>query len=104
MINHKNSLKAFKNLSRQENLIVNGFTLVETFFLEVNVEVSKFYQFYPMPPQFLRACVNISNLMFAYKLVAYKIKRNGIYKILKSVSFVGRDAKCSCFIYSNVFQ
>ena len=29
----------FENLLRQENLTVNRFTLVETFFLEVNVEV-----------------------------------------------------------------
>ena len=29
----------------QENVRVNRFTLVEAFFLEVNVEVSNFYQF-----------------------------------------------------------
>ena len=34
----------FENLSRQEYLTVNRFTLVETFFLEVNLEVSNFYQ------------------------------------------------------------
>ena len=35
----------FESLSMQENLRVNRFTLVETFFLEVNVKVSNFYQF-----------------------------------------------------------
>ena len=35
----------FENLSRQENLTVIRFTAVEIFFLEVNVEVSNFYQF-----------------------------------------------------------
>ena len=33
----------FESFSRQENLKVNRFTLVETFFLEVNVEVINFY-------------------------------------------------------------
>ena len=33
----------FENLPRQENPTVNRFTLVETFFLDVNVEVSNFY-------------------------------------------------------------
>ena len=34
----------------------------------------------------------------------FPIKKKGIYKILTPVSFVGRVAKCSCFIYSNMFQ
>ena len=101
----------FENLLRQENLTVNRFTLVETFFLEVNVEVDNFYQFYPSPPppppsRFLQTCVNISNLTCQDCLLInwLLIKRKGIYKILNPVSFVGRDAKCSCFIYSNMFQ
>ena len=36
----------FENLLRQENLTVNRFTLVETFFLEVNVEVDNFKGFH----------------------------------------------------------
>ena len=33
-----------ENLSRQENLRVKRFTLIETFLMEVNVKVSNFYQ------------------------------------------------------------
>ena len=33
----------FENLSGQENLTINRFTLVETFFLEADVEVGNFY-------------------------------------------------------------
>ena len=40
----------FENLSRQENLTLNRFTSVKTFFLEINVEVSNFYQSCPRPP------------------------------------------------------
>ena len=74
------------------------FTLVETFFLEVNVEVINF------DPQFLRACVNISNLTCEDCLLInwLLIKRKGIYKILTPVSFVGSDAKCFHFTYSNI--
>ena len=38
--------------------------------------------------------------LFAYKLVAYK--KEGYIKKLTPVSFVGRDAKFSCFIYGNM--
>ena len=33
-----------ENLSRQENLRVKRFTLIETFLMEVNVKVGNFYQ------------------------------------------------------------
>ena len=33
-----------ENLSRQENLRVKRFTLIEKFLMEVNVKVSNFYQ------------------------------------------------------------
>ena len=57
-------------------------------------------------PPFLRVCVNFSNLtcedcLFIKWLL---IKRKGINKILTPVSFVGRDAKCSCFIDGSIFQ
>ena len=40
--------------------------------------------------------------LFAYKVIAYK--NEGYMQILTPVSFVERDAKCSCLIYSNMFQ
>ena len=80
------------------------FTFVETFFLEVNIEVSNFYQFCPPLPGFYG--FYISNLTCKDCLIMnwLLIKKNGIYKILNPVFFVGRDAKYSCFIYSNIFQ
>ena len=57
-------------------------------------------------PRFLQAYVNISNLTCRDCLLLnwFPIKKKGIYKILTPVSFVGRVAKCSCFIFSNMFQ
>ena len=40
--------------------------------------------------------------LFAYNWLL--VKKKGIYKILNPISFVGRDAKCPIFIYSNMFQ
>ena len=59
----------------------------------------------PTPP-FPRASINISNVTCqdCLRINWLLIKMKGIYKILTPVSFVGRNAKCSCFIYSNKFQ
>ena len=59
----------------------------------------------PTPP-FPRASINISNVTCqdCLRINWLLIKMKGIYKILTPVSFVGRNAKCSCFIYSNMFQ
>ena len=62
---------------------------------------------HPAPaPRFLRAGVNISNLTCQDCLLInwLLVKRKDIWEILTPVSFVGRDVKCSCFIYSNMFQ
>ena len=42
--------------------------------------------------------------LFTLRINWLLIKRKGIRKILTPVFFVGWDAKCSCFIYSNMFQ
>ena len=65
-----------ENLSRQENLRVKRFTLIETFLMEVNVKVSNFYQ-----------------LIFEY-IPWIRGIWNGLY-ICFSIFF---------FIYSNIFQ
>ena len=48
------------------------FNLVETFFVEVNLEVSNFYQFCHPPPGFYWLALTLAIRLFAYKLVAYK--------------------------------
>ena len=99
-------LSNWRELNVQQASLSSGnrFTLVEAFFLEVNLEVSNFYQLSTPLPRFLRACVNISNLRCQSCLLInwLLINRKGIYNILTAVSFVVRDAKCFCFIYRHV--
>ena len=58
------------------------FTLVETFFFEVNLEVSNFYLFRTPPLGFYGLALILAILtqgmpgLFAYKLVAYKNIQN----------------------------
>ena len=66
----------FENLSRQENLTVSRFTLVETFFLDVNEKLVISINSAPADgSRFPQAYANISNFNmpgpFAYKKEGY---------------------------------
>ena len=63
------------------------FNLVETFFVEVNLEVSNFYQFCHPPPGFygLALTLAIDCLLINWLL----IKRKGVYKILPLFPLLG---------------